>query len=49
MGHSMSSDPAKLRFFIWPLPKFKKFYEEKGFWAQRSKNFWNRICISKIM
>jgi len=25
----MSSEPAKLGFFIWPSPKFMKFYKRK--------------------
>ena len=28
-GHSMSDDPAKWRFFIWPSPQFTKFYKGK--------------------
>ena len=28
-GHSMSGDPAKWGFFIWPSPKFTKFYKGK--------------------
>ena len=28
-GHSMSGDPAKWGFFIWPPPKFTKFYKGK--------------------
>jgi len=28
-GHSTSSDPAKLGFFIWPSPKFMKVYKSK--------------------
>ena len=29
MGHSMSSDLAKLGFFIWPSSKFTKLHKEK--------------------
>ena len=29
LGHSMSGDPAKWGFFLWPPPKFTKFYKGK--------------------
>ena len=29
LGHSMSGDPAQWEFFIWPSPKFTKFYKGK--------------------
>ena len=28
-GHSMSGDPAKWGYFIWPSPKFTKIYKGK--------------------
>ena len=35
-GHSMSGDPAKLRFFIWPSPTLTKFYKGKDLRVQSS-------------
>jgi len=50
--HSMSSDPAKSGFFIWPSLKFMKFHTRgkiSGFWDQQCWNFFNWACISKSM